>query len=205
MQQEQHKRKPGRPKASGSSHTMTQILRTASYLFMEHGYEKVSLVAVAKACGLTKASVYYYFNNKAVLFTECLLLVLKIAHDQTAAIMSGPGSLQDRLLTVAQRFMSNAHIEFESMMREASTELTEEQVCNIRAAEQSLHTLLEEVFRRAIDEGEIAPCDPKLLSHVYTALLTVRNRKEVINERKSVDQSAEEIVQLLWRGLAPRQ
>ncbi|MFD0959605.1 TetR/AcrR family transcriptional regulator [Paenibacillus chungangensis] len=205
MQREHHKRKPGRPKASRSSQTMTQILRTASFLFMEHGYEKVSLVTVAQSCGLTKASVYYYFNNKAVLFTECLLLVLKIAHDQTASIMSGSGSLQHRLLTVAQRFMSNAHIEFESMMREASTELTEEQVGSIRTAEQALHILLKDIFQRAIDEGEIAECDPMLLSHVFTAMLTVRNRKEVINEQKSVDQAAEEVIQLLWRGLAPRQ
>lgn len=183
---------------------MVQILRTASFLFMEQGFEKVSLENVAQACGVTKASVYYYFSNKAALFTEALLFVLKIAHDQTALIVNGSGPLRDRLLEVAKRHMGNAHIDFETMMREASTELSEEQAARIRDGEQALHRLLAEVFQRAMDEGEITPFDPMLLSHIFTAMLTVRNRKEIVNDLQTVGQTAEEIVQLLWRGIEPR-
>ncbi|MCR2805540.1 TetR/AcrR family transcriptional regulator [Paenibacillus soyae] len=201
---EQPKRRPGRPKATGSPQTMVQILKTASFLFMEQGYEKVSLESVAQACGVTKASVYYYFSNKAALFTEALLFVLKIAHDQTVLIVNGPGPLRERLSEVAKRHMGNAHIDFETMMREASPELTEEQVDRIRDGEQALHRLLASVFRRAMDEGEISESDPMLLSHVFTATLTVRNRKEIVNDLQTVGQTSSEIVQLLWRGLEPR-
>ncbi|WP_168119034.1 TetR/AcrR family transcriptional regulator [Paenibacillus sp. HB172176] len=198
------KRKPGRPKASGSPQTMVQILRTAAYLFMEHGFEKVSLDTVAKACGVTKASVYYYYNNKSVLFTEALLFVLKMAHDQTAKILEGPGKLRDRVLEVSIRHMKNAHVEFETMMREASPGLTEEQIVKIREAEQALHRLLAHTFQAAMDSGEIAECDPTLLAHVFTAMLTVKNHKEIVNNVRTVEQSAEDIVQLLWSGLQLR-
>ncbi|MDQ8735284.1 TetR/AcrR family transcriptional regulator [Paenibacillus sp. LHD-38] len=204
MSDEQIKRKPGRPKGTGSIQTMQQILRTAAYLFMDQGFEKVSLEGVAQACGITKASVYYYFNNKSILFTECLQFVLKMAHDQTAMLVQNEGSLKDRLLQVAERHMNNAHVEFETMMREASTGLSEEQIASIRTSESAIHELVSSVFKKAMDEGEIVQSDPLLLAYVFTAMLTVRNRKEIINNKKTVEQAAAEIVELLWTGLVPR-
>lgn len=204
MSDEQIKRKPGRPKGTGSIQTMQQILRTAAYLFMEQGFEKVSLDGVAQACGVTKASVYYYFNNKSILFTECLQFVLKMAYDQTAKLVQGPGTLKERMLNVAERHMNNAHVEFETMMREASSGLSEEQVTSIRASENAIHELIASIFQIAMDEGEIMRGDSLLLAHVFTAMLTVRNRKEIINSEKTVEQAAAEIVELLWTGLVPR-
>lgn len=204
MKEEQPRRKPGRPKRSETINPMQQILGTAAKLFMEHGFEKVSLEGVAKACRITKASVYYYFDNKARLFTECLSFVLKIAYDQTALIMRSSGTLKERMLTVAERHMNNAHMEFETMMREAAPGLTEEQIEQIRAGAAALHILLSEIFAQAMEDGEIAKSDPMLLSHTFTAMMTVRNHKELINDQKSVKQAAAEIVELLWSGLQPR-
>ncbi|MEV5024615.1 TetR/AcrR family transcriptional regulator [Paenibacillus sp. LPE1-1-1.1] len=204
MSDEQIKRKPGRPKGTGSIQTMQQILRTAAYLFMEQGFEKVSLEGVAQACGITKASVYYYFNNKSILFTECLQFVLKMAHDQTAMLVHSDGPLKARMLQVAERHMNNAHVEFETMMREASSGLSEEQIAGIRASERAIHELVCSVFKKAMDEGEIVQSDPMLLAHVFTAMLTVKNRKEIINDKKTVEQAASEILELLWTGLVPR-
>lgn len=204
MSDEQIKRKPGRPKGTGSFQTMQQILRTAAYLFMEQGFEKVSLEGVAQACGITKASVYYYFNNKSILFTECLQFVLKMAHDQTAMLVHSDEPLKARMLKVAERHMNNAHVEFETMMREASSGLSEEQIAGIRASERAIHELVCSVFKKAMDEGEIVQSDPMLLAHVFTATLTVKNRKEIINDKKTVEQAASEIVELLWTGLVPR-
>ncbi|HIW33430.1 MAG TPA: TetR/AcrR family transcriptional regulator, partial [Candidatus Paenibacillus intestinavium] len=116
------KRKPGRPKLEKSP-TKMSILRTGAFLFMEVGYEKVSLESVAKACGITKASVYYYFNNKSELFTECLIAVMTIAHSATVTILSEQISLKDKLIKIAIRQMSNANLDFESMMRDATSEL----------------------------------------------------------------------------------
>ncbi|WP_171056069.1 TetR/AcrR family transcriptional regulator [Paenibacillus sinopodophylli] len=204
MSDEQVKRKPGRPKGTGSIQTMQQILRTAAFLFMDQGFEKVSLEGVAKACGVTKASVYYYFNNKSHLFTDCLQFVLKMAYDNTAILLLVDGTLKERLLSVAVRHMKNAHVEFETMMREASSGLSLEQIDSIRASENALHVLICSVFKKAMDEGEIAVSDPLLLAHLFTAMLTVRNRKEIINDEKTVEQAAFEIVELLWAGLEPR-
>ncbi|MBD2871171.1 TetR/AcrR family transcriptional regulator [Paenibacillus arenilitoris] len=197
------KRKPGRPKG-GAGSTQTHILRAAAYLFMEQGYEKVSLEGVAQSCGVTKASVYYYFDNKSVLFTESLLFVLRSAYDHTEKIINGEGTLQERLTVVASRHMSNAHLEFETMMREAAEGLSAEQIARIRDSERAIHELLAGVFRKAMEAGEITRGDELLCAHLFTAMLSVKNRKEIVNVHKSAEQAAEEIVKLLMTGLVPR-
>jgi len=204
MEHSSKKRKPGRPKGAASVETMGHILRVAAFQFMDLGFEKVSLAGVAKACGVTKASVYYYFPNKSELFTSALLFVMQVAYNSSAKIIESDAPLKDRMLELAVKHMSNAHVEFETMMREASPALSEEQVRQIRESEGALHLLLGQMFRSEMDKGVIVECDHHLLAHTFTAALSVRNRKELINEHKTVAQAAEEIIELLLKGITPR-
>lgn len=49
------------------------ILMAAAELFLEHGYEPVSMDAIAEAADVSKRTVYSYFASKTVLFTAILL------------------------------------------------------------------------------------------------------------------------------------
>lgn len=200
----QQSRKPGRPKSSENVGTMQQILHTAARLFMELGFEKVSLDMVAQACSVTKASVYYYFNNKSGLFTESLLFVLQLAYQQTERLIRQELPLRDRLIAVAEGHMRNNHVDFETMMREASAGLSEEQINKVREGERALHDLLASVFEEAMTAGSIVQCDSLLLSHTFTAALTVRNRELVMQQRPSTREAAAELVDLFWFGILPR-
>jgi len=200
MQDQPKKRKPGRPKLQNSE-TKINILRTASFLFMEIGYENVSLELVAKQCGITKASVYYYFNNKASLFTACLTYVLGIAHKSTMVILQEDGSLKEKLTKIAFRQMSNAHLDFESMMRDASKELDEQQITEIRQAEGKLEEALITAFQQAIDQGEASSKhSPVILAHLFTAILTMKNHLSL--RPIPLDQLVEETISVLWQGAA---
>lgn len=54
-----------------------RILRVASELFSEHGYEATSLRAIAERLGVTKAALYYHFKSKE----EILQAILQPAFD----------------------------------------------------------------------------------------------------------------------------
>jgi len=169
------KRKPGRPRLE-QSETKINILRTASMLFMEIGYDKVSLELVAKQSSITKASVYYYFSNKSTLFTECLIYVMGIAYQATVKILSSPIPLKEQLEQIACKQMSNAHLDFETMMRDAAKDLDEEQTKQIREAEGKLEQALIQAFEEAIARGEIGrKHEPIILAHLFTAILTMKN------------------------------
>lgn len=52
--------------------TLQDISRAAFTLFGKHGFDGVSVGMVAAQAGITKAALYWHFDNKAALYTHCL-------------------------------------------------------------------------------------------------------------------------------------
>ena len=52
--------------------TKTRILETAAQVFYKHGYRATGVDAIAKAAGITKATLYHHFENKDKLIKETL-------------------------------------------------------------------------------------------------------------------------------------
>ena len=51
----------------------TRILDVAKQEFATHGYEEASYNKIIQKIGISKGSMYYYFENKEDLFTTCFL------------------------------------------------------------------------------------------------------------------------------------
>ncbi|WP_420346578.1 TetR/AcrR family transcriptional regulator [Pelagibius sp.] len=49
-----------------------EILTLATALFLEKGYAGTSMSALARACGIQKASLYHHFPSKEALFVACV-------------------------------------------------------------------------------------------------------------------------------------
>jgi AcrR family transcriptional regulator len=61
-------RRPGRPRGPSQANQLRQrLIAEASALYAEGGYGGVNLAAVAEKAGLTKATVFHYFDNKEAL------------------------------------------------------------------------------------------------------------------------------------------
>ncbi len=199
--EDKRKRSPGRPKLSNDGRPMREtILNTASRLFMELGYEPVSLNMIAERAGVTKASVYYYYSNKAALFATSVIEMFGRIRSRTKAILEEEGDLKERLIRLARIKLSTSHTDFESMMREAKPSLSEEQWKSIRQAEQGVHEALNESFRTAMDKGELEGGDPMLLSHAFSALLMLGNRERLGVRSVTADDLSRELVELFLNG-----
>jgi len=201
------KRAPGRPKQGADHPSMRdKVLLTASILFMELGYEPVSINMIAERAGVTKASVYYYFANKAILFTASVTEMMLRIRSITERIIQAHGSLHERLLQVALSKMtkSQSHVEFESLMREAFPSLSDEQRADIRRAEHGIHEVLAAEFQRAMEGGEIPEGNPMLLSHAFSSMLMIGSRERIGEETFTPEELAAAIVDLFWRGIASK-
>ncbi|RKP55174.1 TetR/AcrR family transcriptional regulator [Cohnella endophytica] len=205
MTTSQDKRSPGRPKTRSDQPSMRdKVLNTASLLFMELGYEPVSINMIAERAGVTKASVYYYFENKAVLFTTSVTEMMSRICSYTLKHIQAHSDMKTRLEQIALSKMSRSHVEFESLMREAMPFLTEEQRQAIRTAENSIHMVLAESFREAMEQGQIAQGNPMILSHAFSALLMIGNREFIGDRPVSGAEMAKEIIGLFWNGISQR-
>ncbi|WP_168735830.1 TetR/AcrR family transcriptional regulator [Cohnella fermenti] len=203
MDKTKPRRAPGRPRGGEQAASMRDtVLDAASLMFMEFGYEPVSINQIAEKAGVTKASVYYYFSNKAQLFTEAITGMMGRICGFTTRILTQEGSLRTRLERVARAKMASTHVEFESMMREALHFLSKEQQEQIRRAEHGIHQVLADYFERAIAAKEIAsPLSPMVLAHSFAALLMLGNREDDLSGETAGEDLSKLIVDLFWNGV----
>ena len=127
------KRSPGRPKQdAGEESTAQQILQVAARLFMEAGYEGVSLERVASEAGVTKATVYYYFSNKATLFTEAMVATMFFIRAIVQDILCEDGTLHQRLRKIVEMHLSHVVVDAQGVLSKAEHFLSDEQVKRLR-------------------------------------------------------------------------
>ena len=60
-----------RKPASEQPNTLEDIRDAAFGLFGRHGYDGVSLAKVADAANITKAAIYWHYNDKLDLYIDC--------------------------------------------------------------------------------------------------------------------------------------
>jgi TetR/AcrR family transcriptional regulator, mexJK operon transcriptional repressor len=204
------RRPPGRPRMeAGATPVAETIMRTATRLFMEYGYEGVSVEQVAELCGITKATVYYHYDNKAALFTKSVIGLMNQICEHTVRVLSEPTSLRDKLTRVAELRLSVPYAvhDFDGLMGEAAGVLTAAQLECMRAAEQQIVQVIADEFERAVLRGEIEVVRHEFAAHVYLALLMVGKARNRGGDRlfASPREAAEELVATFWEGIASTQ
>lgn len=96
----------GRPRNSDRQEPIQQrILRVATDLFAEHGYQKTSLAAIARATEIKAPSLLYHFGSKEGLYTEVVRAFyaeLTATWEQTLDAGAGPAELLEVLRSLRQ-------------------------------------------------------------------------------------------------------
>lgn len=84
---------------------VAKILANARRLFARHGFDRVSMDALAAACRVTKPTIYYYFKDKRAV----LLAVLNAHWAEQATLLETfrpAASLRDTLRALAELVLS---------------------------------------------------------------------------------------------------
>lgn len=102
------RRKMGRPSAAESQLLDEKIKAKALALFLESGYDSVSMEAVAKAADITKRSLYARYSDKSQLFVEALKFSKNawFYFDEGGLEWQAEGSLQDALYPLAKALIA---------------------------------------------------------------------------------------------------
>ena len=81
------------------------LMRIAARHFAKYGYEGVSLDAIAKETGITKAAIYYHFKDKAHLYEAVLLERLRGLVEHIEQVLPSKGA-KERLERYIEGFGS---------------------------------------------------------------------------------------------------
>ncbi|PWA10657.1 TetR family transcriptional regulator [Pueribacillus theae] len=195
----------GRPRHDKQAKpTKAMILDVATQLFLEQGYQVVSMDDVAKKCGVTKATVYYYYATKADLFTDAMIQMMIRIRKRIDEILSAGKPLKERLLEIAKAHLeATINIDLNAFMKEPQNFLSDEQLQQIKETEEKMYEVLEQALKDAMEKGEISQGSSRLGAHAFVAMLTIGNYKDAGGQPifPSLDEMAEQIVNFYWNGL----
>lgn len=166
-------RRVGRPPAKERKpYNLDALLDVAVRVFLERGYDGSSLDQVARAAGITKASIYYHARGKE----DLLLRGVGRAFDALFAVVSEAeaeaGSALSRLKHVVQGTIEIAiakQPEVALLLRVRGNTRAERRVLQRR---REFDHMIAEMFTRAQEEGGLRrDVDPRLATRLLFGML----------------------------------
>lgn len=195
----------GRPRQQEQAiPTNERILLVATKLFVEHGYNKVSMDEVALRCNVTKATIYYYFKTKADLFTAAIVALMTRVRNNSINILNDDRPFRERLEQLVITFTyATFNFDVNNFIRESSTSLSAEQQINVHQAIQSVYDSIELCFKKAIEEGLLPQKNTQFMTHLFLTLLDLSKFKNAEGSGffPTPEETAKEIINFYWNGL----
>ncbi|WP_436791495.1 TetR/AcrR family transcriptional regulator [Yinghuangia sp. YIM S10712] len=170
------RRKPGRPTREEAEAREGELLDVALELFLEHGYNLVTVEMVATEVGMTRRTIYARYPHKTELFAAAVQRAIErhILPLESLQELDG-GDLAQTLEDVARlrigQLMSPHGVRLQRIINTESYRFPEIFTAN---AEQSSRVIIEfvaGVFDRAVAAGEIAPTSTRRAAAAFMSLV----------------------------------
>jgi AcrR family transcriptional regulator len=159
--------RPRRRWARRSDARPSELVSAALHLFAEKGFAATRLEDVAARAGVSKATVYLYFENKERLFEAVARAAVTPRLDQAARLVDAfEGSTLDlmrALLTVFEGALEGPFPALAKLILAESGNFPELARLWTKLAVRRGFALLERVIRRGVERGELRPVDPHVV------------------------------------------
>lgn len=161
---------------SKSETTIANLLASARSAFLAKNCADVTMNEIAKAAGVTKGALYHHFQSKEALYLEMMHVSLQEKRELFQSALEEPGSTREQLRRLTQRFL-DLPPEDRDLIKLVRRDINvfrdppREQL--VRAYQATLPKPIEAMLREGIEEGQLAPADPRLLSWMYVAMVEV--------------------------------
>lgn len=192
------------------------IIAEATRLFKETGYERATMSELANRCGGSKATLYGYFASKEELFVAVVRAsstshlaeaVETLAHrDVHESIENALTRFSKTLLSVLSND-SDALAVYRMVVAEAGRSVVGELFYNAGPKECIL--ALAEMFKIAIDNGELRDTNPYILAQQFLGLLTAETDIRLYQQApqaldvEHINQMVERAINLFLSGTRP--
>lgn len=181
------------------------VIRAAARAFNERGYHHTSLDDIAACLGVTKPTVYYYVANKEQLLFECFLAGLTPIRAACREAETLGGTARERLDTVIRGYAAAIASEYGwCMVRAHDQDLGPEMRRQINLLKSEIDQVMRRLLRAGIEDGSVAPCDPKLTAFAIAGALNWIAHWYRADQPMSAREIAEAFATFFGLGLQPR-
>ncbi|MBO9718240.1 MAG: TetR/AcrR family transcriptional regulator [Pseudoxanthomonas sp.] len=163
---------PGRPKDLGKR---ASILEAAKRLFLEQGYQGVSMDQIATAAGVSKLTVYSHFGDKETLFSEAIAAKCQEVLPDELFVSPPEGPLDEQLRAIGHAFFalitSEEAISMHRMMNTPGTAENALRELFWNAGPRRVQEAFAQFLQARVDQGQLRIDDAALASSQFFSLL----------------------------------
>ncbi|MGY8904276.1 MAG: TetR family transcriptional regulator [Burkholderiales bacterium] len=181
------------------------VLRMAAQVFNEKGYQASTLDEVAERLNVTKPTLYYYVKSKDEILFECVRIGLTMLQDAITEVGASGGSAMDKLVAAMHKYTEIVTMDFGMcVIRVGEEPLPPEARQKLRGIKAAIDREFRELIRLGIEEGSIAPCDPKIAAFTMAGALSWIGRWYQPDGPLTPDDIAQQCIALLTHGLCSK-
>ncbi|QPH53058.1 TetR/AcrR family transcriptional regulator [Pontivivens ytuae] len=151
-----------------------QVLDGARLIFLEQGFEGASVDDIARAAGVSKATLYSYFPDKRLLFSEVIAEECRRQAEATFSPSRADGPSEEVLTRIARDFVRFLDTDIAlQVFRTCVGEVTRFPELARRFYESGPGLMMDsliEVLKAGIARGELAIDDPELAAGQFAEL-----------------------------------
>ena len=138
-----------------------QILAASARLFAEEGYDRASMTQIARACGISKANIYHYYEGKDALLFDLLDSYLRGLRDRVCGLeLSDPDPVVRLRLILTEVLLAYEGADHEHKVQlNAMSALPEPQQEHLRAYQREMVKFMSAAIRDAAPDTLAADKD----------------------------------------------
>ncbi len=193
-----------------------EIVNAAQELFNSFGFEKTTMTDIAKRLGISKASLYYYFDDKESIIRSLAVKEQQRFVNELQKIISEANHTLERLLAYA---IKRVELLQKSMTLSSTNAITHKSIKSIFSViltdfwEQEME-LISQIFTLGINAHEINEIDISQHAQLYLTILRSLRRNAFYNSNKLelihlpqediivIKQQSELITEIFYKGIS---
>jgi AcrR family transcriptional regulator len=189
--------------SSKSEATVANLLAAARRAFLAKNYADVTMDEIAEAAGVTKGALYHHFQSKEALYLEMMHAYLQEKRELFRSALERPGPAREQLRRLTQRFLDLPPEErglMKLIRRDINIFKDPQREQLVRAYQATLPRPIEAILRAGLEQGELAPADPRLLSWMYVAMVEVVLTRYAATLFEEAEAMLEAVLDLFFSG-----
>lgn len=187
--------------------TQEAILRNATVLFGRLGLRKTTMTDIADAAGISKATIYLYFKNKAAIFSTIIRRAAGELLEQIEGAVTQAGSVAEKLRAFILTRYRNIQSLLEFYQADPGMLLEERPAIQEAAADYARLELelVQKILEDGRSTGELEMRSSHLAAQAITGTLRSLDRPWIfMQEPFDLEQNADDLVHLFLHGLTVR-
>jgi TetR/AcrR family transcriptional regulator of autoinduction and epiphytic fitness len=181
------------------------ILEAARKRFQRFGYSKTTMDEIASDAGISKGTIYLYFENKEDIFNELLAsealemerYLYRKVKDETSVLLQ-----LEMIFSCALDYLEK-HPFLDNILSRDVDMVSPRIIKYVFSVEERYVSVVEDYVRRGIDKGEIKPFNPRITAYILYKIFEAFSYGSTLKEEKFNKEDTLDIMRhFISKGLA---